>query len=522
MPLLGDRHIVCLDWDERSLRALDVSVSRMGVKVRAAVHVPIGPGTDAADPASMGEFLRRTLAEHRIRTRRAAIKLPRQAVVLNRLSLPNGKTDELAAMVQIQIGKELPYSKDQAVIDFAVSHEEGVGKCDVWVGAVRTSVIDQYERMMSAAGLKLERIGLRPYANVAAVTADGAPSGRMLTVDVGPSNTEINVIRDGQLVYSRAASVSIPMEGLEKPSPVRPVQAQPRETGDETIPLADEFLAPPSPMDALLVEVSRTIEAYRVADPGARIDRIVLAGSVGLRDGDAAVFEGRFRSPASVFSAPSSLKWRPEGGVSAAPFSAAIGLALTHAGDARTHFDFLHPKEPEAGSRERARRVPVVAGMAAVFVLAAVLAAVMPIYNRKSEIAVLEAQIKAVEEDVVPRKDFMKQYEDVEAWETRSIAWVDTLKHLAEALPPNKDASVTRIEFKEDGRGSIAYLAAGEETTFEIVGRLQAMEDEKGSPVFEAEPGGVEDSPHQLYSVTDEILLRVLKLKEAEEKKKRS
>ena len=37
-----------------------------------------------------------------------------------------------------------------------------------------------------------------------------------------------------------------------------------------------------SGMDALLVEVSRTIEAYRATDPGARVDRIILAGTVGV------------------------------------------------------------------------------------------------------------------------------------------------------------------------------------------------------------------------------------------------
>ena len=55
-------------------------------------------------------------------------------------------------------------------MDFAAPEfEPGAAKADVLVAAVRREVLDQYESTFAVAGLKLERVGLRPYAHKVAV-----------------------------------------------------------------------------------------------------------------------------------------------------------------------------------------------------------------------------------------------------------------------------------------------------------------------------------------------------------------
>ena len=295
--MLRDRSIVCIDWDERSLRIVDASHTRTSVKIRKAVHVPLAEGVNPREPASLGEFLKRTLAEHRIRTRRAIVDVPRQDAVFNLMSLPKGSLEEMAMMVHVQAGKELPFPKDQAVIDFALAGgDTGAesGMCDVWLAAIRIAVVDRYRQVVTGAGLKLERIGLRPYANLAALAPEQVAEGRTLVVDVGASMTEINVIHEGRLVYSRAASVSIPPGGLSE-KPERPGSAS--RLSDDAVPSIDEGFARPAPMEALIIEVSRTVQAYRASDPGASIDRIILAGTEGIDARVVARFEEQFGAP---------------------------------------------------------------------------------------------------------------------------------------------------------------------------------------------------------------------------------
>ncbi len=508
---IGESDLLCIDWDERSLRLVNASVSRSGVTVRSAVHVSLEGAVSVRDPSAFGEFIRRTLAEHRIRTRRVVVDVPRQDAALNLMSLPKGSLSELAAMVDIQIGKELPFSKDQAVVDFAIAQQDNGNKTnDVWVAAVRNNVVDHIQQVILAAGLRLERIGLRPYANLSAVTADGPVSGRALLVDIGPSMTEIDVIRDGRLVYSRAASVSIPTQGLSAPPTAQQAPAQ--RSNDATIPFADDFITRPSPMDALLVDVSRTIEAYRATDPGARIERIILSGT-GVDENVAQAFANRFGSATQIFQAPAALKWKNPAGQSAAPFSAVMGLALSMLSDSMLYFNFIKPKQAEDERRERARRVPYIAAGVAVFFALASVAAYLPVRKKNQEIQSLKARIAEIKKDEKPRKELITQLGFVEDWQNRNIIWIDVLKRFTdEVMKTNKDAYLTKLDMNEAGKITMELAAVDENVATDLADAAEGIQD-GNRPLVRATVGDWRENPKdQQYPVTDKVNLQIRKL----------
>lgn len=516
--IVGDRSIVCVDWDERSLRVLDAVFGRGSLKVRKAIHVPLPQGMNSRDPAELGTFLRRTLAEHRIRTRRAMVDVPRQDAVFTLMPLPQGTVAEIAAMVHVQAAKELPFAKEQAVVDFAVTGEQKQGMCEVWVAAVRTAVVDRYRQVVTSAGLKLERVGLRPYANMAALSREQAPGGRTLMVDIGPSMTEIDVIADGRLVYSRAASVSIPEEGWStrpaEAAAAEPVAAEPA-YGEDTIPLLDEAGPLPSPMEALLIEVSRTIEAYRATAPGVAINQIVLAGSVPLDAKVVERFEARFGAPARVYEVPAAVGWRRATEASTAPFSAAVGLALSSVGEGVGYFDFLHPKEPESVERERKRQRPFLVAAIALFVLMAGVFGYQPIRHRKVEIQDLKQKIKYANSDSKARKELFDQLADVQAWRAKNLIWIDKLKRLAEVFPSNKEGYITRLECNEKGVAlqpsvSVDMVTNNPMVATAIVDKVADIKGPEGKPLYRAKPGSkMDDSQLDDYPVKDRVLIEL-------------
>lgn len=488
---IGESNLLCLDWDERSLRVLEASVSRGGVKIRSAVRVAMTVAM--TDPAALGELLRKTLAEHRIRARRAVVHVPRQDALLNLLSLPSGTQDELAAMVHIQIAKDLPFSKDQTVIDFAVPPKGAGGDAnnmDVWVAAVRNSVIDYYRQVVTAAGLRLERIGLRPYANLAALRAGAEQTGRTLLVDIGPSMTEIDVLRDGRLAYSRSATVGSP-EGRA----------------------ADDGAWA---MDSLLVEVNRTVAAYRATDSGATIDRIVLAGTATIDQAMLRAFEERFGAPAQVFDLPPSLKWRG-GKESAAAFSSAIGLALSSVGENLYYFNMLAPKEPESERRERIRQVPYKAAIAIGLCTVAAVAAYYPLHTRNAEIAELQRQINAENKDKAARDELTKLLGDIQGWQKGNVYWIDHLRRIAEVFPSTKDVYITKVDFTtKDKDPDEIVLEVQASDIFQADDIVEAVngireKDAKGNEraLYTARLGGTSAAADRDYPITDHVIIQV-------------
>ncbi len=517
MRLIGEPDLLCIDWDERLLRVVNAGFSHGAPYVRNAFAAAVPPGLDVRDPQSMGAFIRKTLSEHRVRTRRAIVDIPRQDAVLTLLNLPRGTTDEMAAMVHMQVGREMPFARDQAVIDFAVGRmEEGSPGCEVWAAAVRTSLIDHLEQTVAAAGLKVDRIGLRSYGNLVAVRAAGELPTRTVTVDVGPSMTEINVIRDGRLVFSRAASVSIPAGGIMAQPPPPPATAG---LGDGAIPFGDDAIARPRALDSLLVEVSRTIEAYRATDPGARVDRIILAGSGGITPAVASAFENRFGVSTGLFEPPESMRWDSADAVSAAPFSAAIGLALSGSADSLLHFNFIHPKEPEGEHRERAKRRPVMVIAALVVAALGAYLAYLPISSRNKQAELLRKQLNTANADLKQREELGKQITDARNWHAKNVIWLDTMHEIATRVyTSNKDAYLTRMIMSESGLITLEMAAADNKVVGDMVKNAQkiVVSDKAKKtevPVYDPKPGDWDDSlSDPKYPVKDEMFLQIRSL----------
>jgi len=453
LQAFAGRKLLSLDWDSRWLRMVQAVSQRGRVRSVQTVCVALPAELDRSDPSAMGSFVRETLGEHKLNARRLLIDVPRDQAILNTLTLPGGAEAELPAAVHFQIVKELPFALDQAVVDFAVSGSDaGADTVEVLVAAVRNDVLAFYQQMAEHAGLELERVGLRPYANLVSVAHvhSDIRSGRTVLVDVGPSLTEIDVIRDGRLVFSRAASVSVPA--------VEGTPATGRDAG-EAGTAAD-----------LLLEVTRSLEAYRVTDPGVRIDRIVVAGATGVEEHLATALGRRFSVEAVLYDPGEPFAGQGEVHVLRG-FSAAIGLIVGHGQPGKVYFDFLNPKKPIDLSAVRARKVRMTALGAAAVLVAVVLGANHYLGQKRAVLEGVQKQVKQFEQEVAEFEDFQKQVEAALTWQRDEIIWLEHLKRLTELFPDNKQVYATSLGMSSTGRISVDLRMARTDVSTELAKR---------------------------------------------------
>jgi type IV pilus assembly protein PilM len=461
------------------------------------------------------------LDQEQIATRHAVVDIPRDQAILKTLTLPRLAPEELPGMVEIQIAKELPFAAGEAVIDFTVGPMVEGATAEVLVAAVRREVVQQYEETFKVAGLSLDRIGLRPYANTLAVRemlTHSVPE-RVVFIDVRPTLTEINVLRHGALAFSRAASVVIPKDW--KPgkaagprlSLVREaaVEASIGEDAISSEPLrikdADAVIA------SLMVEVTRSIEAYRVSDAGAAVDQIVIAGDLGVEEALAEAIHKKLGVHAEMYNPAASFGWEPDEGAGASAFSSTLGMVFGQAAPAdMLHFDFLHPKKRTSAAKERLRKAPIAAAVAALFLTAGAVAIAKVTGPQRRELARIEEQIGDLEAQRPENRKFMELMTRVREFDARQHVWVDVLHDIVKVLPTTEQLVVTQLDMnQEDGRLVLKTKAKDRNTPTIAVNRLEEFRREgKDLPRFKVGIGPQSEKKGEKYPYQQDLRIAIL------------
>lgn len=477
---MARRRILCLDWDRRSLRLIVARVGSGTVKLEDAHQHKLPPSLNADDPAAMGEFIAGTLKRHRMKFRRCVVDVPRDRAVINRLTIPPTPPQELAGAVQFQAMRELPFSLDEAVIDHVImQRDENRNIVEVLLAAVRKDVLGRISATCEAAGLTPERIGLRPYANLVAIQRmEEFARQRILFVELGPSMTEIDVFRDGQLAFSRAASVTVPVRGYDAwASDSRVMGIHELETieaqHDETS------------VAELVLEVVRSLQAYRVAEPNAVIDQIVIAGGSGLEPELMEAVEKRLGLPCALYDPTSSLSVSPTESLKLRSFSATLGLAWGVSRENLLESNFLDPKKPLPPGITLRRRLQFAGVAAAALVVCVAGGTAYHLYQQSSLLEKRHKEIEQLSEMVKADIELRNHIDELDDW-NRQAVWVDHWATVVESMvDPGRKMIAKNIKFEESSSSiTLDVLCKDYETYTGFIEKLRTMKDAKEKPVY--------------------------------------
>lgn len=411
------KKVLAFDWDARTLRIIHALMNKRGITIDRLLSIMIPSSVDSSNPEMMGQYIRRALDQEGITTKHAIVDIPRDQAILKTLHLPKANAEDLPGMVEIQIAKELPFPVNEAVVDYTLdTATTDSGSADVLVSAVRHEQLEQYISTFHHAGLKLDRIGLRPHANKVAVCKmlRFALPDCVLFIDVRPTLTEIDVIKHATLSFSRAASVVIPKDVTDTPA-LLIAREDMKDGGDELSDIADTISVSGDPdivtttphtssgiedvINSMVLEVTRSIEAYRTTDTGATIDHVVIGGDMGIEERLAEVIQKRLDITTEIYNPASTFGWDPDEGAAAAACSASLGLVLAQEQEPSQYFDFLHPKKSFSANTERLKKAPMVAAVLVLFLSALALGFSRFTKADREHLKRIETTIKKLEAD---------------------------------------------------------------------------------------------------------------------------
>lgn len=435
------KRFAAIDFDSRRLHIVCANRTRNGARFQQLTHADIPDDIDINDAKALGTFLGRALKKMRTGIKAVVMNVPRGLAVLKPLQFPPGTAyNELAGMVQFQVEKELPFPLAEAVVDFTVASHYDTGDVDdhphvnVLVSAVRLPVVEHYKQIALAAGVRLLRLGLRPAATMRCVSEclGEAAAGPLAVIHVTADETEIMVMAGGTLAFSRSAMM------------LSPLPAQPDEAESTTR------------SRSIAGEIARSLQTYQAAEGGGNIDRVLLAGGTGIEEGIATSLRKRLGVGCERFSPAESLGLGDDGAASA--FIAALGMAIGHHG-ATMPFDFLHAKRPRVKRNVKKIRRNVLAGAAAVMLIASIVAGRVWVGQKTAVVDQLKAEAADLAEERKPLDTQIKHLKTLRAWDDRSMDLLGHWAYVSGVAPSCTDVYITSLKMGKEGSGESLKFA---------------------------------------------------------------
>jgi Tfp pilus assembly PilM family ATPase len=482
--------ITALDIDGATLRIVQADIRGERKTITRVGAVPLNiPTEDRPEPELLGKAIRAALDSARIKPSFVVMGVPRAQVILRTLSLPaSDDLSELASMVHLQIGKDLPFRKDDAVIDFrvrpqaqrapepplpneAASSDQAppLPKIEALVAVAQREVVEFYRSVAAAAGLKLGGLGLQSYANARCLEACHVAEGSeaVALVSLRPGEVIVDVISERSLLFSRGAAVTDQKHETDTIA----AEATPQATPPAEPPAVPE---PFNFVTAVTIEVVRSLHSYTRMDPANVVAKVVVTGGTGQEQAVVDALQNRLTTPVRTLDIASSLELGPAEREVASGAMSAVGLVLGMGDPDGLPFDFLHPKRPPV--QRDMRRIRILTGAAAaVIIVVALLGIRSHLINKRLLVQrQVQSEVTAAQKLQPLYRQVRAQHTTIEEWLRESEKWLDHYMYLSGVLPGPDEIYVTSLSVSGQGIIRLSVQAKSGEILARLDKQLRA------------------------------------------------
>jgi type IV pilus assembly protein PilM len=208
--------ILGLDISSTSVKLLELEKDGNNYRVQSLAVEPLPDNAvvekNFQDVEAIGETIQKAVKRSGTKAKLAAVAVAGSAVITKIINMPaNLSESELEEQIQLEADQYIPYPLEEINLDFEVigPTANNPDSVDVLLAASRSENIETRSDALDIGGLTAKVVDVEAYTveNVAplltAQMEEGGKDKIIAVIDIGATMTSLNVIENGNLIYTR-------------------------------------------------------------------------------------------------------------------------------------------------------------------------------------------------------------------------------------------------------------------------------------------------------------------------------
>ncbi|MBV1932558.1 MAG: pilus assembly protein PilM [Porticoccaceae bacterium] len=309
----ASKSILGIDITSSTVKLLELSKSGSGYKVESYLVKPLPPNTvvekDIKDVEALADVMRKVVAQAKVKHKDAAVAVAGSAVITKVIEMPGDLSEEgMESQLSVEADQYIPYPLDEVALDFELIGRSEVNpdQVDVLLAACRRETVEVRAEALELAGLKSKIVDVEVFAverafKLIATQMEDLGEQVVAIADIGATMMTLSVLVEGKTLYTREQAFGGKQvtEEIQRRYGLSLEEAgQAKRQGGLPEDYEPEILVPFK--EALIQQISRSLQFFFSSSQYNYVDQLVLAGGVAAMEGLRAEVEEKLGLPTMI------------------------------------------------------------------------------------------------------------------------------------------------------------------------------------------------------------------------------